>query len=94
MDSNKEKTIIATGGTSQLQPINEYSNIKTRDEYADECIKFMFPCEIYLFENKRLKSNEDNQTIKHIEKYVFNNDINVMSTIRHILNSQQTSRNH
>ena len=66
VDNNKDKIIIATGDTSLLEPINEYSNQKKYDEYADECINLIFPYEIYLTENKRLESNEDKAKLKQI----------------------------
>lgn len=50
VDNNKDTLISAAGDTSQPEPINEYSNSKNYDEYADECISTLFPYEIYLFE--------------------------------------------
>jgi hypothetical protein len=47
---NPDKIIIATGDTCQLEPINEYTNTKNYEEYADECINQIFPFEIYLEE--------------------------------------------
>jgi hypothetical protein len=57
--NNPDKIIIATGDTSQLPPINDYTNRKVYSVYADECINLIFPYEIFLFENERLKSEED-----------------------------------
>ena len=42
--------------------------IKKYDEHADECIDSIFPYEIYLSENKRLKSDEDKAKLKQILK--------------------------
>ena len=50
---NPDKIIIATGDTSQLQPINELSNQFEYAEYADNCINQISKYEIYLEENKR-----------------------------------------
>ena len=61
---NPDKIIIATGDTSQLEPITDYTNTKIYDEYADECINIIFPYEIYLMENKRLTSQEDKDKLK------------------------------
>ena len=41
-DANPDKIIIATGDTSQLQPINELSNQFEYAEYADNCINQIF----------------------------------------------------
>ena len=45
--------------------------VKDYKIYADEIINYIFPNEIYLFENKRLKSKEDKEKIKQIKKYIF-----------------------
>ena len=47
---NPENIIIATGDTSQLQPINELSNQFEYAEYADNCINQIF--KYYFFEKK------------------------------------------
>ena len=59
-----DKIIIATGDTCQLDPINEYTNTKNYEEYADECINQIFTFEINLEENKRLESEEDKVKLK------------------------------
>jgi hypothetical protein len=74
-DRNPDKIIIATGDTSQLQPINELSNQFEYAEYADNCINQIFKYEIYLEENKRLKSDDDKQKLKQIKADIFNKDI-------------------
>ena len=74
-NDNPDKIIIATGDTDQLKPISDYSNVKDYKIYADEIINYIFPNEIYLFENKRLKSKDDREKIKQIKKDIF--DINI-----------------
>ena len=54
-DENPDKIIIATGDTSQLEPINSLSNQFDYDYYSDHCINQIFKFEIYLEENNRLK---------------------------------------
>ena len=81
VDNNKDKIIIASGDTSQLEPINDYSNQKKYDEYADECINSIFPYEIYLTENKRLKSDDDKTKLKQIKKEIFDVNIPIMTTV-------------
>ena len=74
-NDNPDKIIIATGDTDQLKPISDYSNVKDYKIYAGDIIDFIFPNEIYLFENKRLKSKEDREKLKQIKKDIF--DINI-----------------
>ena len=61
-DENPDKIIIATGDTSQLQPIEELSNQFKFAEYADNCINQIFKYEIYLEENTRLKSDDEKKS--------------------------------
>ena len=51
-DENPDKIIIATGDTSQLEPINSLSNQFDYDYYSDHCINQIFKFEIYLEEKK------------------------------------------
>jgi hypothetical protein len=81
-DRNPDKIIIATGDTSQLQPINELSNQFEYAEYADNCINKIFKYEIYLEENKRLKSDDDKKKLKQIKADIFNKDIPLIDTIK------------
>ena len=81
VQNNSDKIIIGTGDTSQLEPLTELSNVKKYNKYADECINIIFPYEIYLCENKRLKTNEDKEKLKQIKKDIFNKKINIMTTI-------------
>ena len=46
-EENQDKIIIATGDTSQLEPINSLSNQFTYDYYSDDCINQIFKYEIY-----------------------------------------------
>ena len=54
---------------------------KKYDEYADECINLIFPYEIYLHENKRLKSDQDKAKLKQIKKEIFDVNIPIMTTV-------------
>ena len=65
---NPNKIIIATGDTSQLEPIASLSNQLDYDMYADFCINQIFSHEIFLKENKRLKSDEDKLILKQIKE--------------------------
>jgi ATP-dependent exoDNAse (exonuclease V) alpha subunit len=81
-NENPDKIIIATGDTSQLQPINELSNQFEYAKYADDCINQIFKYEIYLNENKRLKSDADKEKLKQIKKDIFNKSIPLAETIK------------
>ena len=50
-DEHPDKIIIATGDTSQLEPINSLSNQFDYYYYSDHCINQIFKFEIYLFRN-------------------------------------------
>ena len=80
-DENPDKVIIATGDTSQLEPINSLSNQFDYDYYSDFCINQIFKYEIYLEENKRLKTDEDKMMLKQIKSDIFDNKIPDMNTI-------------
>ena len=58
-DEHPDKIIIATGDTSQLEPINSLSNQFKYDYYSDRCINQIVKCEIDLAENKRLKPDTE-----------------------------------
>ena len=59
MKNNKDKIILATGDVDQLEAIDAVSNVKDYEEYINHCINCIFPYEIFLQENKRLKTTED-----------------------------------
>ena len=80
--NNPDKIIIATGDTSQLPPINDYTNRKIYSIYADECINLIFPYEVFLFENKRLKSEEDKIRLKQLKNEIFDERIDLITTIK------------
>ena len=53
--NNPDKIILATGDINQLESIESVSNVSSYDEYMNRCINMIFPNEMYLKENKRLK---------------------------------------
>ena len=79
--ANPNKIVIATGDTSQLQPNNALTDQGNYANYADDCINQIFQYEIYLKENKRLKSDEDKEKLKQIKADVFNKEIPLIDTI-------------
>jgi hypothetical protein len=84
-ENNPDILVVATGDTSQLPPIVDYTNTKIYKEYADKCINLIFPYEIYLTENKRLKTEEDRKKLKQLKEDVFNENIKLETTIQKIL---------
>ena len=52
-----------------------YTNTNKYAEYADECINQIFPHEIFLTANKRLKLENDQLLLKQIKNDIFNKEI-------------------
>ena len=73
--SNIDKIILATGDVNQLECINEISNVKDYKTYINHCINTIFPNEIFLTENKRLKTKEDKQKLKDLKHDILETDI-------------------
>ena len=79
MKQNPEKFFFATGDVDQLQPIQCYANnVQNSPLYLSECIDQMFPSQITLTINKRLKRqlkddifDEKQDIMKVMKKYGF-----------------------
>ena len=85
VDNNTNKFLIATGDTDQLKPIKSYSNTKEYKPYANECVNLIFPFEIYLHINKRLKTQEDRDKLEQMKIDIFNEDIPIDDIIKKIV---------
>ena len=59
VNKNPNKIIIGAGDTKQLPPIEDLTNTKKPDEYADECINQIFKYNILLTVCKRLGGKDD-----------------------------------
>ena len=81
-ENNPDKIIIATGDTCQLETIDLISSEIDYDEYMNHCINIIFPNNIYLRENKRLKTEEDKNKMKHFKADIFNKAIPIITTLR------------
>ena len=79
---NTEKIILATGDVNQLECINEVSNVKDYESYINHCINSIFPYEIFLQENKRLKKPEDKIRLKNIKHDILETDLPVLELIK------------
>jgi hypothetical protein len=66
--TNNDKIIIATGDCDQLEPISNITNTYKYETYADLCINKIFQNEIYLHENKRLKTPEDRKLLNNMKQ--------------------------
>ena len=78
-----DKKMYATGDTDQLQPFGfQLNNVNDKKEYLNRIINIMFPTQIILEHNKRLKTDEDKEKLKQIKKDIFNLNINVSTTMK------------
>jgi hypothetical protein len=79
---NTDKIILATGDVNQLECISEVSNVKDYESYINHCINSIFPFEIFLKENKRLKNPEDKLRLKNIKNDLLETDIPLIELIQ------------
>ena len=80
--NNPDKIILATGDINQLESIESVSNVSSYDEYMNQCINMIFPNEIYLKENKRLKTKEDKTKLENIYDDIFYNTLTIPEIIK------------
>ena len=80
-DANPDKIILATGDTDQLECIDLISNNINYDEYMNHCIDIIFPYTIRLQTNKRLKTDEDRQTLKMFKDDCFNPNLSIQQIV-------------
>ena len=79
----RDKKFIATGDTNQLPCISfNFNNVQNQDKYLNNCIDFLFPNQILLRESKRLENIKDRQNLKQIKKDIFDQSIDIMSTLK------------
>jgi hypothetical protein len=83
-----DKIILATGDINQLESIESVSNVKNYDEYMNQCINMIFPNEIYLKENKRLKTKEDKTKLENIYDDIFNSSLTIPEMIKNTISKQ------
>jgi hypothetical protein len=81
MKNNKDKIILATGDVDQLEAIDAVSNVKDYEEYINHCINCIFPYEIFLQENKRLKTSEDKLMLKNLKYDILYTNMSVLAII-------------
>ena len=85
MKNNKDKIILATGDVDQLESIDIVSNVQQYEEYINHCINCIFPYEIFLKENKRLKTAEDKLKLKNMKYDILKTNMSVLDIIKNII---------
>ena len=78
-----DKIVLSTGDENQLEPVEPMTNTHADVEaYSNECVNQIFPYQLYLRENKRLRTSEDKQTLRDFKRDIFNEDIPIETTVR------------
>jgi hypothetical protein len=80
---NKDKQIYATGDIDQCKPFGcGTNNIKDLLEYRKQCVNIVFPNQITLDINKRLKTDEDRKIMKNMKLEIMNCNIDIVKTFK------------
>ena len=62
------------------------------DTYMNHCVDTIFPNNVLLKENKRLKNDSDKTWLKMIKQDLFNEDIPIKDTVRKYFQSTKTMK--
>ena len=81
-ENNPGKIILATGDTNQLETIDLVSDQIDYETYMDHCIDTVFPNNVMLHENKRLRTQADKDTLKQLKEDIFNESIPIINTVK------------
>ena len=83
MQQHPEKRFLATGDIAQLEPVSiDYlNNVGDTRTYVEYCLNQMFPYDIFLNINKRLKTDEDREKLDDIMRDVFDESIPINTII-------------
>ncbi len=83
MKQHPDKKYLPTGDVNQLQPINwEPNNISDKRAYLTSCLDRLFPNQITLQINKRLKTQEQKDKLIQLQTEIFDTKKNVMDTLK------------
>ena len=83
MNTHPEIKFFATGDTDQLQPINfAANNVTNPQDYAINCITQLFPNQITLKINKRLKTQEQRDKLHQLKADVLDKKKNIIDTLK------------
>ena len=78
-----DKKVYATGDMDQLQPFGyQLNNVIDKKDYLNRIINMMFPNQIVLKYNKRLRTKEDQEMLYQIKKDIFNTSLDVSTTMK------------
>ena len=72
---------MATGDSMQLECIDCITNQHDYDEHYNCCVDLIFPVNMFLKENKRLKDKKDKETLMAFKRDIFDLTIPVEKTI-------------
>ena len=83
MNKHADKKFLATGDVDQLQPIDfTANNVPDVSQYLLKCINYMFPNQLTLKINKRLKTEEQRSKLKQLKKDIFNLKKDPLQTLK------------
>ena len=83
IEGNPEKIVLATGDTKQLEPVEPATNThEDLEAYSNSCVDLIFPDQLRLRENKRLRTAEDKQKLRDFKADIFNESIPIEETVR------------
>ncbi|HRP37434.1 MAG TPA: hypothetical protein PLS50_06530, partial [Candidatus Dojkabacteria bacterium] len=82
MKSHPRIKFFATGDVDQLQPIEFNFNNVNRQEYMMKCINHMFPNQIMLTIPKRVKTEDERETLRQLKKDIFDKSKDVIQTLQ------------
>jgi len=81
-ENNPRKIILATGDANQVETIDLVSDQIDYESYVDHCIDTVFPNNIMLHENKCLRTQADEDTLKQLKEDIFNESIPIINTVK------------
>ena len=83
MDNNKDKRFHCTRDIDQRKPFTfDCNNVKDENEYQLSCINQMFPDQITLKINKRLKRLSDKKTLMSLKREIFDLSKNPIEVLK------------
>ena len=78
-----DKKVYATGDVDQLQPFGfQLNNVQDKTAYLNKIIDMMFPNQIILKYNKRLRTKEDQEKLSLIKQDIFNNKLDIADVMK------------
>ena len=84
--------MLATGDAKQLSPIKALNNTKKHEIYMNEYIDSIFPHHLFLEECKRLKTQEDKDTLKSFYADIFEHELFLYDVINEYYRNRKQCR--